>query len=311
MSPSRTLLGLLSSVAILNAADLSWQRDDKAGELRLISNGRPALTWSFASNQFKPYIKSLRAITGEEVLRDAPADHLHHHGLMYAIRVNGINFWEERDQPGHEKHIAWIGSSASAASSGPARASATELIHWIAHSNAAIADTRSVALLIERRTIDIELDEARGQVVLRWRGEFAVGRDRVTLHGSDYNGLGLRLPEDWDRTARHRNSGNLPYSAEQKWDLLPGRWAAVSHGVRGREITVALAGSAANRGDTRFFSMTNPFTYLAVTQNLSKAPLEYGPGETFTIEYTVIVFSRALTSAEISSALSAGRSNTH
>ena len=34
-------------------------------------------------------------VTGENLLRDAPHDHLHHHALMYGIRVNGVNFWEE------------------------------------------------------------------------------------------------------------------------------------------------------------------------------------------------------------------------
>ncbi len=61
--------------------------------------------YAFATNQFKPYVRELYTLRGENVLRDAPPDHLHHHGLMYAVWVNGINFWEERGAPGFEQHV--------------------------------------------------------------------------------------------------------------------------------------------------------------------------------------------------------------
>src|SRR5574342_147613 len=70
--------------------------------------GRPLLTYALATNQFKPYVRELRSLRGDNVLRDAPSDHLHHHGLMYAIRVNGVNFWEEINQPGHERHVTLL-----------------------------------------------------------------------------------------------------------------------------------------------------------------------------------------------------------
>ena len=75
------------------------------GLLEWSFRGRTLLTYAFATNQCKPYVRELRTLAGDEVLREAPADHLHHHGLMYAIGVNGVNFWEERDQPGHERHV--------------------------------------------------------------------------------------------------------------------------------------------------------------------------------------------------------------
>ena len=48
------------------------------------------MVYSFAPHKFKPYVQQLCTFRGENVLRDAPRDHLHHHGLMYAIKVNGI-----------------------------------------------------------------------------------------------------------------------------------------------------------------------------------------------------------------------------
>ena len=37
------------------------------------------------------------------MVRDAPSDHLHHHGLMFAVQVNEVNFWEERGTPGPDE----------------------------------------------------------------------------------------------------------------------------------------------------------------------------------------------------------------
>ncbi len=300
MFPIRcALLFVLGAVAVSNAAQLKWRQNEQTSLLELSFNNKPVLAWSFASNQFKPYIKSLHALTGENILLDAPADHLHHHGLMYAIRINGVNFWEERDQPGHEKHIEWLRTTASTTSSGVSQASATELIHWVTHTNAELRDTKPVALLIERRSIDVAIDESQGEVALRWRSDFQVGRTPVKLHGSDYNGLGLRLPPAWDHKARHQNSEKLGYSSEQKWDVLPARWTAVSHNAGDREITVALFGGPSNRGTRMFFSMLNPFAYLAVTQNLSTQPIEYAPGEKFQLDYVLLVYSRPVTSGQI------------
>ena len=39
---------------------------------------------------------------GVAVLRDAPADHLHHHGLMFALGIEGVSFWEERPASGRQ-----------------------------------------------------------------------------------------------------------------------------------------------------------------------------------------------------------------
>jgi hypothetical protein len=41
---------------------------------------------------FKPCVQQLFSPRGVNVLRDAPADHLHHHALMFAVAVDGVNF---------------------------------------------------------------------------------------------------------------------------------------------------------------------------------------------------------------------------
>lgn len=264
--------------------------------------GRKLLAYAFATNQFKPYVRQLCSLHGDDVLRDAPEDHPHHHGLMYAISVNGVNFWEERDQPGHQRRIKLLLQSTGRSANGLPQASFTELIHWVPHPDCARADTTSAAFLVERRTLTLTVDEAKEDIALAWHAEFEVGArtNRVTLHGSEYNGLGLRLPAAWDHVARHENSEDTPYPAGGKPGAVPARWGAVSHIVDGRTMHVALfARPRGQAGTNSFFAMTEPFTYLAATQGLDRAPLEYRAGDRFAIDYLVLVYPTARTAAQI------------
>jgi hypothetical protein len=263
---------------------------------------RKLFAYSFASNQFKPYVRELFTLAGGNVLRDAPADHLHHHGLMYAVRLNGVNFWEEVNQPGRQRHVKVLAHDTRRNAAGLPQAAFTELIHWVPHVDRAREDTMPVAFLIERRTLTLTVDEAKEEVALAWHAEFEVGArtNRVTLHGSDYNGLGLRLPAAWDHVARHENSENAPYPAGDKPGAVPARWGTVSHPSDGRAMQVALfARPRGQAGTNCFFAMTEPFTYLAATQGLDKAPLEYHTGDRFAIDYVLLVYPAARTSAQL------------
>ena len=78
-------------------------------EWPLVYNQKRLLT--YALGKFKPYVKEFMAVSGQNILRDAPFDHLHHHSLMYGIRVNGVNFWEEVAGCGYQKPVKtenWI-----------------------------------------------------------------------------------------------------------------------------------------------------------------------------------------------------------
>ena len=249
------------------------------GELEITCQGKRLLLYVFATNQFKPYVKELYTLAGHNVLRDSPPDHLHHHGLMYAIRVNGINFWEEVGEPGRQRSARVTPHKPDAN-----RASFTHVIEWTANAS-------NIPLLYETRTIDLSLDEKRGELALDWRSAFQVGAAPVQLTGSAYNGLGLRLPESFDHIARHQNSADLPYTPEQKWDVTPARWSAVSGAFDNKKITVALFDTRSNPGEARFFTMLNPFAYLSITQNLEHKPLAYSPGEKFVVRYLLTIYS--------------------
>ena len=49
--------------------------------------------YRFSDKDFKPYVQVLRSPGGINVVRDRPYDHLHHRGLMFAVNMNGIEFW--------------------------------------------------------------------------------------------------------------------------------------------------------------------------------------------------------------------------
>ena len=265
-------------------------------------NGRKLFAYAFATNQFKPYVRELYSLRGDNVLRDAPADHLHHHGLMYAIRVNGVNFWEEVSQPGYERHVKLLAHGTSRIASGLPKASFTELVHWVPQSDHALPDPTKAALLVERRTLTLTVDETKEEIALAWHAEFEVGprTNHVKLHGSEYNGLGLRLPAAWDQVARHQNSESAPYPTGGKRDVIPARWSAVSHTSDGHTMQLVLfARPRGQAGANCFFTMTEPFTYLSDTQGLDKAPLEYRAGDRFGLDYLLLVYPAVRTAAQI------------
>jgi hypothetical protein len=270
--------------------DLSVQSD--RGEIEARFKGKKILVYAFATNQFKPYVRELYTLHGDNILRDAPADHLHHHGFMYAIRINGTNFWEEKELPGCEKSIRLLAHGVGQTAEGLPSASFTQLIHWVAPANRELSSTDAAALLIERRTIELVVDEAKEEIAVHWRADFEVGPDTktITLHGSIYNGLGLRLPISFDHVAQFHNSQGESFSKEKNHELLPALWTGVTGKIGASEITAALFARAANAGESRFFAMVDPFAYLSATQNLSSKPLNYRTGQKFTIEYLLTVY---------------------
>jgi hypothetical protein len=277
------------------ASDCAIFIDDHRSEVTIRYAGQPLLAYAFEAKQFKPYLRELYTLNGSNVLLDAPADHSHHHGLMYAIRVNGINFWEEVGQPGREHSAMLLSYHAGTNSAELPQASFSQLILWLAPTNAVRPE--GAELLVETRTITVTVNPSSREVAVDWRSDFEVGEASVKLTGSAYNGLGLRLPKEFDHVARHQNSENIPYTADAKWDVTAARWSAVSGNVNGRNAMAALFSLPANEGDPRFFTMLNPFTYLSVTQNLEKQPLDYAAGAKFSIRYLLTVYDENKTSA--------------
>lgn len=292
----RLAFGFLLAVSCLaaKAESLQLRTNSALGELEIRYKNQKLLVYAFATNQFKAYVRELYTLRGENVLRDAPADHLHHHGLMYAVHVNGVNFWEEKVEPGVQRPIKFLGRPSGGQSpEGMPQAFFSQEIHWLAPSHTAAANAKD-AVLIEHRHLRIAVTETNDEVALYWLSSFrpGSGAGHAKLHGTAYNGLGLRLPDSFDHVAQFQNSTGTLRVGTNASNVSQARWTSVSGEISGHEVMLALLGHPVNpRGDAKFFSMLEPFTYLSATQGLDQEPIECPPGGPFALSYLLLVYS--------------------
>jgi hypothetical protein len=270
------------------AASLVYHAEVRA--LDVLYDTRSVLTYTFATNQFKPYVRELITFDGVDLLRDSPVDHVHHHGLMYGIKVNDLNFWEESSTAGHQVPQADLVRGVRKNDAGQPVAHFSQVLHWVGADHATASNTAPFALLVEKRTLGLAVDPARERILLTWESEFDVGEGapQVTLSGTPYHGLGIRFRADFDGTADRRNADDLAYPPDGVQGTLATSWMAVSHVTAGRPYTVVLFLHPSNPGRPRFFSMQKPFTYLSATQGLDEAPLVYRRGDRWKLKYLVL-----------------------
>lgn len=302
MKPFLKILGFLllyKSLFILNGFSQGVAFELKNNYVEILYNNKRLMIYTYDTSQFKPYVKELYTLDGRNVLLDAPPDHLHHHGLMYAITVNGINFWEESKNPGIEFPVSMTGPETSTGATEGVKF--THTIHWVSQTNRAKATNQESALLIEKRTLKLSVDKKAREVHLDWTGDFTVPNniDKVTLTGTDYHGLGIRFPRAFDKTARHFNQKNLPYPTAGKRDLIEAQWAAITTEFENKPLTIAVITHSTVKGRSVFFSMTDPFAYLSATQGINKEPMIYKGGDKFSVRYLIIVSEKELKPSEI------------
>ena len=305
--PSRLWLKAVALAAFTSAASpvfgqaaLSVAATDKPAEWTITSGGQKLLVYAFGRARFKPCVKELYTPKGDNLLRDAPDDHLHHHALMYAIRVNGLNFWEELSGSGVQKPVESPAPELGTSAAGLPQATIRQTLHWLAPQDAFLPDSPKLALLVEQRTLVLTVDKAKDEVALRWSSQFEVGgkTNTVVLEGSTYFGLGVRFQQELDPIAEHFNSDGKPDLSDTKQDVTPHDWCAVAFDRPGAPATFAMFGHPANaRGKATWFTMKRPFAYVSATQGLDKEPLVYHTGDRWQVDYLVTVYP-AVKSAE-------------
>ncbi|MEJ2701691.1 MAG: PmoA family protein [Sedimentisphaerales bacterium] len=244
------------------------------------------LHYAYRDVPFKPCVRQLFTPSGINVLRDAPPDHLHHHALMYAIAVDGVNFWEEQKEPGREVHRSFSDVKVGEQGKSP-DAGFTEQLDWINPRNKEL-------MLKESRTIEAcELNNVKA-TFLTWQSSFAVppGKEFVTLSGSHYFGLGMRFLESMDTGGRFRNSaGEAGEVVRGDERLARAKWCAFSGLADGKPVTIVMFGDPDNvRNPTWWFTMTKPFAYLSATLNLYREPLKITSQEPLVLRYAVAVW---------------------
>jgi hypothetical protein len=244
------LVALLSFLTGVCSAQSPWRLEAgvATNAWTVLHKGQPVLRYVFDPRQHKPYVAEFSAPGGRNILRNAPADHLHHHALMYAIKVNGLNFWEEVSGNGVERVV----ETTATVSGGTA--TLRQLIHWVAPQDAFLADTTPAALLIEHRTLILTVDATTRESALEWKAEFEVGNktNEVALTGANYHGLGMRFLQQLDAHANHNYAGRKPDLSNNRQEVSAAKWAAVSFTAPDQPATIVLVPHPANaRGDGR------------------------------------------------------------
>ena len=292
------LFGLCSNPLAGAAERLVAETASRPTQWMISYEGKPVLVYDFNPQKFKPYVQALNTLSGYGVLRDSPWDHLHHHALMYGIRVNGVNFWEETTGCGVQKVVESRPPEILQSASGLPQARLTQVLYWLAPEDAFLPNTNAPALLIERRTLTLTVDPEKRETALLWDSEFEVGprTNVVTLTGANYHGLGMRFLQELDALAVHLTPEGNPDLSNSKQDVSAHRWEAITFSHPEKPATIALFGAPNNaRGDACYFAMKTPFAYLSATQGLDREPLVYRRGDRFQLSYLVTLYPEVKT----------------
>ncbi len=270
-----------------SAQPMTVETSSRAEEWTIKYNDKIIMVYAFDRQKFKPYVKVLNTMDGYGPLRDSPPDHLHHHGLMYGIMVNGVNFWEETAGCGVEKVIESPPPEIGRNTAGLMQARVVQLLYWLAPEDAFLPSANAPALLIERRTLLLTVNPKNRETALHWKAEFQVGSksDLVTLTGTKYDGLGMRFEQELDPIAVHFSPDGQPDLSNFRQERSQEPWEAVSFDVPAKPETIALLG-----GNARYFAMKKPFAYLSATQGLYQQPQTCRRGDHFELNYLVVLY---------------------
>jgi hypothetical protein len=256
-----------------------------------VANGPVVALWQKSPNPNKPYIAQLFA-PGEKpipLLDDSPADHFHHHGLMFALNVDDTDFWAKKGNKN-------IGRQEVVDSTGTASGDGFDQhLHWLS--------TDSVQLLDESRRVRVRTTGNGAEAVhwLDWESTLtpAAGREAVRLSGSQYFGLGMRFLPAWANQGEFiwSDPDTPPAVCGEKVTL--GDWCAVRNSIEGRPITVLMLAHATNPRPGEWFTMSRPFCYLSDTLNLKNEPFTLAKGHSWTLRYSLAVLSTPVDHARL------------
>ena len=229
----------------------------------VVDGVQPVLRYRYGGVPFKPYVDLLTTPSGVNILRDAPHDHLHHHALMFAIKVNDANFWEEAGEPGVQRHMGFQGVRCV-----PAGVSVPTLLRWIGDpANPPVEMT-------ELRDVRYLASAYKGARLYSWQTRLETDAP-ATLSGGHYHGLGMRFLESMDEGGAFRIEGDADGEVVRGTEkLTPGKWAAYTAKADGKTVTVAMFDHETNVRPVLWFTMLEPFSYLSATLNLHREPLE-------------------------------------
>jgi hypothetical protein len=285
------LLGCLTCAESSRAEEiLEAAKDDSSVTIK--RGGQTVLKYLYSQVPYKPYVAEFCTPAGVNVLRDSPEDHKHHHGLMFAITVDGVNFWEEAKAPGTEKHVGTLFPMAGKVFG----AQLSEEIEWL-------GPTGGSPLLKEIRNLRVHPDTGLNATLLTWTSTFMLPPDKksATLTGTNYHGLGMRFLESMDRVDEFFNADGK--TGVEGTNDQRSAWCAFSAEADGKPVTLAVFDFGGNpRHPATWFTMKDGFSYLSATLNLSKEPYELKAGQTLRLLYGVALWDGKVENAEVEKA---------
>ena len=256
---------------------------------------RPVLEYLHGGDLFKPYVAKLFSPAGVNVLRDQIADHPHHHGLMFAVGIDGVDFWSEAKNCGRQISKSF-GPTKDKPSEFPGAAVIDNQLAWVGPEG-------GQPLAIENRCIKAYRREGLGASLLTWQTQLAPaeGKPSIRLSGSHYFGLGMRFVQSMDGaddffTPEGKAAGETVRGNER---LVRGKWCAIVGEVEGKPVTVAMFDSPGNVRLAWWFIMAKSFAYLSATLNLHREPLVVEAGKPLTLTYGVAVWDGKVKAEEI------------
>lgn len=254
-------------------------------------NGSPGLVYQATPNPQKPYVAELFSPAGVNLLRDSPVDHKHHHGLMFAVAVDGVNFWEESATSGIQKPTAPPLLS---------QVKTKEATWQVLRQNLQWHSAQGEALLSEERVLATTRLGQPMATLVNWRSLLRLppGKSSAQLTGSPYFGLGMRFVVSMDKDGRFFNAdGQL---GVQGTNNARSAWCAYTAKVDGKPVTVAVFDWPKNvRHPATWFTMDQGFAYLSATLNLHKEPLKLQADRPLELRYGVAVWDGQMESATV------------
>lgn len=247
------------------------------------ADGAVVAMWQKEPKPNKPYIDQLFA-PGEKpvpLLDDSPADHFHHHSLMFALNVDDTDFLAEKDIKNAGRQEA-MNSVVTVSGDG-----SDQNLRWRATDGTPLLDeSRRVRVRIEGKSLDVVH-------WLDWESTLtpAEGRETVRLSEAQYFGLGMRFLPAWANQGEFIWADPTTPPAVGGEKVSPGDWCAVRNSIEGRPVTVLMLAHAANPRPGEWFTMSKPFCYLSAMLNLKKDPFTLAKGQSWTLRYSIAVLS--------------------
>ncbi len=253
--------------------------------------GRPVLRYRYAKVAMKPYVIQLFSPSGVQVLRDSPPEHMHHHALMFATAVDGVDFWSEVGQGFGKEVNKSLGDVRAAIRDGVGSAGFVERLDWVGPASKS-------PLLLERRRLTVLKAPDLGATLVAWRSKLETppGKKTAVLTGDHYFGLGIRFVESMDGSGRFFNAddkrGQIVRGDER---VTPTKWCAYTAKADGKPVTVAVFAHPENiHYPAEMFTMSRPFAYVSATCNVWKQPITIKAGKPLELRYGVALWDGAV-----------------